>query len=105
MNSSPVKAGLIIFPLFLLEEIAILPMTAKADCVYNQQLLSCDYRDRLCVFSIELQMIHSKKFLIIIVKGEQKFVFVFLTGLVQKSKTNCIFHLVGYIVRFGVLDT
>ena len=32
VNSSPVKGELIIFPLFLLEENAILPMTARADC-------------------------------------------------------------------------
>ena len=24
----------------------------------------------------------------------------FPTGLVEKSKTNCIFHLVGYVVQF-----
>ena len=32
VNSSSVKGGLIIFPLFLLEENAILPMTPRADC-------------------------------------------------------------------------
>ena len=32
VNSSPVKGEFIIFPLFLLEENAILPMTARADC-------------------------------------------------------------------------
>ena len=32
MNSSPVKVKLIIFPLFLPEGIAILPMTAKEPC-------------------------------------------------------------------------
>ena len=32
VNSSPVKGKFIIFPLFLLEENAILPMTARADC-------------------------------------------------------------------------
>ena len=32
MNSSSVKRELISFPLFLLEENAILPMTARADC-------------------------------------------------------------------------
>ena len=32
VNSSPVKGELIIFPLFLLEENTILPMTARADC-------------------------------------------------------------------------
>ena len=31
VNSSPVKGEFIIFPLFLLEENAILPMTARAD--------------------------------------------------------------------------
>ena len=33
VNLYPVKGGLIIFPLFLLEENAILSMTPKADCV------------------------------------------------------------------------
>ena len=32
VNSSPVKEEFVIFTLFLLEENAILPMTAKADC-------------------------------------------------------------------------
>ena len=32
VNSSPVKGKLIIFPLFLFEKIAILPMTARAGC-------------------------------------------------------------------------
>ena len=32
VNSSPLKGGLISFPLFLLKENAILPMTAKAGC-------------------------------------------------------------------------
>ena len=32
VNSSPVKGDFIIFSLFLLEENAILPMTARADC-------------------------------------------------------------------------
>ena len=35
-------------------------------------------------------------------KGEQNIflVFVIPMGLVEKSKTNCIFHLVGLIVKF-----
>ena len=32
VNTSPVKVKLIVFPLFLLEGNAILPMTAKAAC-------------------------------------------------------------------------
>ena len=40
MNSSPVKGELIIFPLFLLEENAILPMTPKASCE-GRPLLDC----------------------------------------------------------------
>ena len=32
VNSSSVKGGLISFPLFLLKENAILPMTSKAGC-------------------------------------------------------------------------
>ena len=39
VNSSQVMGECIIFPLFLLEEIAILPMTARADCV----LISLQY--------------------------------------------------------------
>ena len=36
VNSSLVKGGLIIFPLFLLEGNAILPLTHKADCVTRE---------------------------------------------------------------------
>ena len=36
VSSSPVKAELIIFPLFLLKGNAILPMTLKAGCGYTE---------------------------------------------------------------------
>ena len=35
VNSSPVKGEFIIFPLFLLEENALLSMIARADCAWN----------------------------------------------------------------------
>ena len=38
VNSSPVKGEFIIFPLFLLEENAILPMTARADCAHAKNV-------------------------------------------------------------------
>ena len=40
VNLSPVKGEFIIFPLFLLEENAIMPMTVRADCVnvHNENL-------------------------------------------------------------------
>jgi hypothetical protein len=31
--------------------------------------------------------------------------FYFQRGLVEKTKTNCIFHLIGYVVKFADLDT
>ena len=40
VNSSSVKGGLIIFPLFLLEGNAILPMTPKADCELQVKVLN-----------------------------------------------------------------
>ena len=39
VNSSSVKGRLIIFPLFLLEGNAILPMTPKADCGHSLSVL------------------------------------------------------------------
>ena len=44
LNSTPVKGGLINFPLFLLEGNAILPMTPKAGCAKLVQSESRDLR-------------------------------------------------------------